>query len=43
MVDLLRQRGRGDIKVYGGGGGVIVPSEIAELHDYGVAQIFQSR
>ena len=40
MVDLLRQRGRGDIKVYGGGGGVIVPSEIQELHDYGVARIF---
>ena len=40
MVDLLRTRGRGDIKVYGGGGGVIVPSEIAELHEYGVARIF---
>ena len=40
MVDLLRQRGQGDIKVYGGGGGVIVPSEIQGLHDYGVARIF---
>jgi len=40
MVDLLRDRGRGDIKVYGGGGGVIVPSEIAALHEYGIARIF---
>lgn len=40
MIDLLRQRGGAHIKVYGGGGGVIVPSEIAELHAYGVARIF---
>jgi methylmalonyl-CoA mutase len=40
MLDLLRERGGGDIKVFGGGGGVIVPSEIKELHDYGVARIF---
>ena len=40
LVDLLRERGAGDIRVYGGGGGVIVPSEIAELHDHGVAHIF---
>jgi methylmalonyl-CoA mutase len=40
MLDLLRQRGAGDIKVFGGGGGVIVPAEIKELHDYGVARIF---
>jgi isobutyryl-CoA mutase len=40
MLDLLRERGGADIKVYGGGGGVIVPSEIKELHDYGVARIF---
>ncbi len=31
MVDLLRERGRGDIKVFGGGGGVIVSPEIVEL------------
>ncbi|MBK4738334.1 fused isobutyryl-CoA mutase/GTPase IcmF [Noviherbaspirillum pedocola] len=40
MIDLLRQRGGGHIRVFGGGGGVIVPAEIAELHDYGVARIF---
>ncbi|MFN9677800.1 MAG: cobalamin B12-binding domain-containing protein, partial [Betaproteobacteria bacterium] len=40
MIDLLRSRGGQNIKVYGGGGGVIVPSEIKELHDYGVARIF---
>ncbi len=40
MVDLLRERGAGHIKVYGGGGGVIVPEEIEELHEYGVARIF---
>jgi len=40
MIDLLKERGGAHIKVYGGGGGVIVPSEIKELHDYGVARIF---
>ena len=40
MLDLLRERGGSSIRVYGGGGGVIVPSEIKELHDYGVARIF---
>src|SRR6476661_146336 len=40
LVDLLRERGAGHIKVYGGGGGVIVPEEIAVLHEYGVARIF---
>jgi len=40
MLDLLRQRGAPHIKVFGGGGGVIVPSEIRELHDFGVARIF---
>jgi methylmalonyl-CoA mutase len=40
MVDLLKQRGGAHIKVFGGGGGVIVPSEIAELHAYGVTRIF---
>ncbi|MFN9210762.1 MAG: methylmalonyl-CoA mutase family protein, partial [Betaproteobacteria bacterium] len=37
---LLRARGGENIKVFGGGGGVIVPAEIRELHDYGVARIF---
>ncbi len=40
MLDLLRERGGGDIKVFGGGGGVIVASEIDELHAYGVTRIF---
>jgi len=40
MVDLLRQRGGADIQVFGGGGGVIVPAEIRELQDYGVARIY---
>lgn len=40
MIDLLRERGGAHIKVFGGGGGVIVPSEIEELHAYGVARIF---
>ena len=40
MLDLLRERGGSNIRVYGGGGGVIVPEEIKDLHDYGVARIF---
>ncbi|MFD2365214.1 fused isobutyryl-CoA mutase/GTPase IcmF [Pseudoduganella sp. GCM10020061] len=40
MIDLLKQRGGAHIKVFGGGGGVIVPSEIQELHEYGVTRIF---
>ncbi|WP_334154718.1 fused isobutyryl-CoA mutase/GTPase IcmF [Tepidimonas sp.] len=40
MVDLLRQRGGEHIQVFGGGGGVIVPSEIRELMDYGVGRIY---
>ncbi|MCB1776008.1 MAG: cobalamin-dependent protein, partial [Candidatus Competibacteraceae bacterium] len=35
MIDLLRERGGANIKVFGGGGGVIVPEEIHELHEYG--------
>ncbi len=40
MLDLLRERGGGDIKVFGGGGGVIVAAEIEELHRYGVERIY---
>ncbi|MFC5997069.1 fused isobutyryl-CoA mutase/GTPase IcmF [Pseudonocardia hispaniensis] len=40
LVDLLRERGAGHIKVYGGGGGVIVPHEIELLHSRGVSRIF---
>ncbi len=40
MVDLLKDGGAGHIKVFGGGGGVIVPEEIKELEAYGVAKIY---
>ncbi|MEO6095786.1 MAG: cobalamin-dependent protein, partial [Fibrobacteria bacterium] len=40
MVECLRKRGCGHIRVYGGGGGVITPAEIALLHERGVARIF---
>src|SRR5687768_4969635 len=40
MLDLLRERGGTHIQVFGGGGGVIVPSEIQELQDYGVTRIY---
>jgi methylmalonyl-CoA mutase len=40
MVDLLRERGAGHIKIFAGGGGVIVASEIRELHEYGVERIY---
>ena len=40
MVDLLKEGGADHIKVFGGGGGVIVPEEIKELEAYGVAKIY---
>lgn len=40
MYDLLQQAGCGHIKIFGGGGGVILPSEIAELEAYGVTRIY---
>ncbi len=40
MVDMLKQNNAEHIRVFGGGGGVIVPSEIQELHDYGVERIY---
>jgi isobutyryl-CoA mutase len=40
LVELLRERGAGHVKVYGGGGGVIVPREIELLHRRGVSRIF---
>ena len=40
MVDLLRSQGGENIKIFGGGGGVIVPAEIRELHDYGVTRLY---
>jgi methylmalonyl-CoA mutase len=40
MYDLLHEKGAGHIKIFGGGGGVILPSEIAELHEYGITRIY---
>ena len=40
MVDLLHQRGGAHIQVFGGGGGVIIPAEIAALQAYGVTRIY---
>ncbi|WP_283637040.1 methylmalonyl-CoA mutase family protein [Aquaticitalea lipolytica] len=40
MFDLLKEKGAEHIKIFGGGGGVILPSEIKELMDYGIARIY---
>ena len=40
MVDMLRERGGSGIRVFGGGGGVIIPEEVRELHAHGVARIY---
>ncbi len=40
MYDLLQENGSGHIKIFGGGGGVILPEEIEELHSYGIARIY---
>ncbi|MEM7406668.1 MAG: fused isobutyryl-CoA mutase/GTPase IcmF [Pseudomonadota bacterium] len=40
MVDMLRERDAGHVRVFGGGGGVIIPEEINALHDYGVERIY---
>lgn len=40
MYDLLHERGAGHIKIFGGGGGVILPKEIAELQAYGISRIY---
>ena len=40
MHDLLREKGAGHIKIFGGGGGVILPEEIRELMEYGITRIY---
>ncbi|MBK7910912.1 methylmalonyl-CoA mutase family protein [Candidatus Pollutiaquabacter sp.] len=40
MYDLLKEKGCGHIKIFGGGGGVILPEEISELHAYGITRIY---
>ncbi|WP_053992147.1 methylmalonyl-CoA mutase family protein [Mangrovimonas sp. TPBH4] len=40
MYDLLKEKGAEHIKIFGGGGGVILPEEIQELMDYGITRIY---
>ena len=40
MYDLLKEKGAPQIKIFGGGGGTILPSEIKELQDYGIERIY---
>ncbi|MBN8687161.1 MAG: methylmalonyl-CoA mutase family protein [Chitinophagales bacterium] len=40
MKDLLEENGCGHIKLFGGGGGTILPAEIDELHQYGITRIY---
>ncbi len=40
MYDLLQEKGAGHIKIFGGGGGVILPDEIKELMEYGITRIY---
>ncbi len=40
MIDMLRERCRPDLRVFAGGGGVIIPAEVRELEDYGVTRIY---
>lgn len=40
MYDLLKEKGATQIKIFGGGGGTILPEEIKELHDYGINRIY---
>ena len=40
MHDLLKEKGAGHIRIFGGGGGTILPEEIKELHDYGITRIY---
>ncbi len=40
MYDLLKEKGASHIRIFGGGGGTILPEEIEELHAYGIARIY---
>src|SRR5690606_9914391 len=40
MYDLLKEKGASHIRIFGGGGGTILPEEIEELHHYGIARIY---
>lgn len=40
MYDLLKEKGAEHIKIFGGGGGTILPEEIKELHEYGITRIY---
>ena len=40
MYDLLKEKNASHIKIFGGGGGTILPEEIEELHQYGIARIY---
>lgn len=40
MYDLLHEKGAGHVKIFGGGGGTILPEEIKELHGYGITRIY---
>ena len=40
MYDLLKQKGCGHIRIFGGGGGVFLPEEIKELQAYGIVRIY---
>ena len=40
MYDLLKEKGAQHIKIFGGGGGVILPSEIKALEEYGITRIY---
>jgi methylmalonyl-CoA mutase len=40
MLDLLKEKGSEHIRIFGGGGGTILPEEIKELHEYGITRIY---